>query len=92
MLNILLVEPFYTGSHASWADGIIAKSSHNVSLLKLPGRNWKWRMHGGTVTLSGQFKKLKVKPHLIIATDMMDLTVFLSLTMTELLKKWLHHS
>ena len=37
-------------------------------------------MHGGAVTLARQFLESKVRPDVIVATDMLDLTTFLSLT------------
>ncbi|MDM8519860.1 DUF3524 domain-containing protein [Anaerolineales bacterium HSG6] len=79
-MKILLLEPYYTGSHAEWADGYARHSHHQVELLTLPGRFWKWRMHGGAVTLARQFLALPTKPDLILATDMVDLTSFLALT------------
>jgi glycosyltransferase involved in cell wall biosynthesis len=78
-MRILFVEPFYTGSHASWIEGIIKESRHEVTVINLPGRYWKWRMHGGAVTLAGKYRELSRKPDLIVASDMLDLTVFLSL-------------
>ncbi len=80
MMKILIIEPYYTGSHAAWADGIIKYSKHDVALLKMPGRYWKWRMHGGSITLAREFEKLDYRPDLIIATDMIDLSGFLALT------------
>jgi len=46
----------------------------------MKGQFWKWRMHGGAITLANQFKASKFQPDLILATDMLDLTTFLSLT------------
>jgi len=46
-MKILLVEPFFVGSHASWAKGYQQFSQHDVEILSLPGRHWKWRMYGG---------------------------------------------
>tara|TARA_B100001093_G_scaffold516225_1_gene594521 strand:- start:753 stop:1751 length:999 start_codon:yes stop_codon:yes gene_type:complete len=46
----------------------------------MKGQFWKWRMHGGAVTLARKFNEMKWKPDLILATDMLDLTTFLSLT------------
>ena len=37
-------------------------------------------MHGGAVTLARKFNNMKWGPDLILATDMLDLTTFLSLT------------
>lgn len=79
-MNILIIEPFFTGSHASWARGIEKYSSHNIKLLTMPGRNWKWRMHGASITLAKEFLSSDFEPNLIIATDMLDLTTFLGLT------------
>jgi glycosyltransferase involved in cell wall biosynthesis len=79
-MNILLVEPYHMGSHAAWATGYAAHSRHQVTALTLPGRFWKWRMHGGAVTLARQFLAIEARPDLILATDMLDLTTFLALT------------
>lgn len=82
-MKILLVEPYFTGSHAAWAKGYRHHSQHEVNILSLPGRFWKWRMHGGAVTLARQFLESDLTPDLILATDMLDLTTFLALTRTR---------
>ena len=79
-MKISLVEPFYSGSHAIWADEFAHCSSHQVEILSLGGRHWKWRMHGGAVTLAQRFLEGGCEPDLILATDMLDLTTFLALT------------
>ncbi|MDX1521413.1 MAG: DUF3524 domain-containing protein, partial [Anaerolineae bacterium] len=79
-MKILLIEPYYTGSHAAWTDGYAKYSQHQVDILSLPGRFWKWRMHGGAVTLARKFLASTLRPDLILATDMLDLTTFLALT------------
>ena len=79
-MHILLLEPFFTGSHAAWAQEYQHVSSHEISILSLSGHHWKWRMHGGAVTLARQFLESELKPDLILATDMLDLTTFLALT------------
>ncbi|MEM7336284.1 MAG: DUF3524 domain-containing protein, partial [Chloroflexota bacterium] len=79
-MRILLVSPYHGGSHASWANGYAKYSGHKISLLTLPARFWKWRMHGGALTLAKQFNASDEAPDLILATDMLDLTTFLSMT------------
>jgi glycosyltransferase involved in cell wall biosynthesis len=79
-MRIALLEPYFTGSHASWAAEYAAHSGHTVELLTLPGRNWKWRMHGGAVALASRFMALAEPFDLILATDMLDLATFLALT------------
>ena len=79
-MKILLIEPYYTGSHKQWADGYKKHSSHEIRILSMKGQFWKWRMHGGAVTMAIEFNKMNWCPDLILTTDMLDLTTFLSLT------------
>lgn len=79
-MNVLILEPYFTGSHAQWADGYKQHSKLNVEILGLPGQFWKWRMHGGAVSLAKKFLARAENPDLIVATDMLDVTTFLALT------------
>jgi glycosyltransferase involved in cell wall biosynthesis len=88
MMKIWLVEPYYAGSHQAWADGYRAHSRHDVRLLTLPGRFWKWRMQGGAITLARQVTRILEPepggagggpPDLILASDMLNLPLFLGL-------------
>lgn len=79
-MNILILEPYFTGSHKAWAQGYQKQSKHRVEILSLPGNFWKWRMHGGAVSLAKNFLATDFEPDLLLATDMLDLTTFLSLT------------
>lgn len=82
-MKILLIEPFFGGSHQQWAEGFQAHSSHDVHILSLPARHWKWRMYGGAVELAHQALQLDFKPDLLLATDMLDFTTFLALTQKQ---------
>jgi glycosyltransferase involved in cell wall biosynthesis len=79
-MKICLIEPYLTGSHAAWAEEYARFSRHQVELLTLPGRHWKWRMHGGAVTLARRFLAQQTDCDLLLASDMLDLAVFLALT------------
>lgn len=83
-MKILLIEAFYTASHKKWADGLKAHSRHEVQLLTLAGRHWKWRMHGGAISLASEFKKLDFTPDLLLITEMMDVALFRALTQTQI--------
>ena len=78
-MKIWLIEPYYTGSHQAWAAGYAAHSRHQVRLLTLPGRFWKWRMQGGAVTLARMAAEIEEQPDLILASEMLNLPVFLTL-------------
>ncbi|PID84909.1 MAG: glycosyl transferase family 1 [Chloroflexi bacterium] len=79
-MRITLISPYHGGSHQAWAEGFQQHSVHDVDLLTLPDRFWKWRMHGGAVTLARRFLANGRYPDLILADDMLDLTTFLALT------------
>ena len=82
-MKILLVEPFFTGSHACWAKGYRKYSGHDVNILDLNGQFWKWRMHGGAITLAKRFLSSKARYDMILVTDMLDLTIFQALTRSK---------
>jgi glycosyltransferase involved in cell wall biosynthesis len=79
-VNVTLVSPYHGGSHEAWATGYRDASEHAVEILSLPARFWKWRMHGGAVTLARRFMDQAASPDLIVATSMLDLATFLALT------------
>jgi glycosyltransferase involved in cell wall biosynthesis len=79
-VRIVLLEPYDTGSHHAWMVGYRAHSAHDITILSLQGYFWKWRMHGGAVTLARMYLEADLRPDLILATDMLDLTTFLALT------------
>ena len=79
-LNILILEPYFCRSHESWAQGFAKNSRHNVEILSMKGAFWKWRMHGGAVTLARRFLEGGFRADLLLASDMLDLGTFLALT------------
>ncbi len=77
-MRILLIEPYLTGSHRLWAEGLKRNSRHNIEILSLPGRWWKWRMQGGGLVLGRRFRRKFIEPpDLILASDMLDLPNFI---------------
>ncbi len=79
-MKILLLEPYLTGSHKSWAEQYVRHSRHQIEILGLRGKYWKWRMHGGAVSLAREYAALDFRPDLVLASDMCDLSTFLGLT------------
>ncbi len=76
-MRIALLESYYGGSHKAWADGYLRFSRHDIELIALPAQFWKWRMQGGAISLA---RMLKSKPDLILASSMIDLSIFRALT------------
>lgn len=71
-MNILLFEAYYGGSHKSWADQLKFHSTHQIEILSLPARHWKWRMEGAAIAFAKMLSGRIAKPDLLIATSMLD--------------------
>ena len=85
MAKVLLIEPFYAGSHRAFADGLAAHSEHEWTLLTLPGGEWRKRMRRGAIELAEQFRDTGGTFDVVVATDMLDLPLFLALTRPRLM-------
>ncbi|PID40005.1 MAG: glycosyl transferase family 1 [Proteobacteria bacterium] len=48
-MRFLFLEPFFGGSHRDFAEGLVEHSRHDIDLLTLPARFWKWRMRGAAL-------------------------------------------
>lgn len=48
-LHVLLLEPWFTGSHQVWAGGWQRASRHDLHLLTQPGTHWRHRMMAAAV-------------------------------------------
>jgi glycosyltransferase involved in cell wall biosynthesis len=76
-MRILLVEPYYGGSHRAWADGYAATSRHDVTLVTHEAQFWKWRMHGAHLTLANEVVVgLVDPPDVVLASSMMNVAGF----------------
>ena len=80
-MRITLLESYYGGSHKTWADGYQRASRHEIELLTMPAQYWKWRMQGAAITFA---RLLDTKPDLILASSMIDLSIFRALTFRRL--------
>lgn len=81
-IKVILIEPFFTGSHARWCEDLKKYSSHSVEIVSLEGRHWKWRMHGGAISIA---QKLKDKEaDILVVSDMIDLALLKALLPNQL--------
>lgn len=73
IMKILFLEPFFGGSHKDFALGFQTHSRHDITLVTLPARFWKWRMRGAALYFVNKIKDFS-SYDAIMTTDMMDLT------------------
>ncbi|HEY8544986.1 MAG TPA: DUF3524 domain-containing protein, partial [Acidimicrobiales bacterium] len=81
-LKVIVCEPYFTGSHRSWAEGLAAHSRHDVRLVTHAGGFWKWRMQGSPLTLAADVRRLVGewgRPDVLLASDMVHLPALLGL-------------
>ncbi len=56
--RLLVLEPYYGGSHRAVLDGLLDRLDVDFDLLTLPARKWKWRMRGAAITMAQQARDL----------------------------------
>ena len=81
-MRVLVVEPYFTGSHRSWAEGFARHSAHDVRLVTHDGAFWKWRMQGGALTLAEEIDELVTtwgRPDVVLVSDMVHVPALLGL-------------
>lgn len=78
-MKIALIDPFHTGSHRAWAEGVAQHLGHEVRLFTLPGRHWKWRMHGAAASLAQEYLDSGFRAEVVLTTDMLALDTFAAL-------------
>jgi glycosyltransferase involved in cell wall biosynthesis len=62
-MRILYVEPFDGGSHATFTRTLTAGIEAQFSVLRLPGRHWKWRMRGSAAWAALEHAPTLQAPH-----------------------------
>jgi glycosyltransferase involved in cell wall biosynthesis len=79
-MNILAIEPYYSGSHRAFLKGLQENSAHEIIPIKLDYRRWKWRMHGDSVKLAEMSSHISEEIDLLLVSSMTNLPAFLALT------------
>jgi len=79
MSRVLFLDPYHGPSHAALSTAYAAHSRHQVTLLALPPRKWKWRMRGAALAFEPQVRALPEPPEALVTTDMLNVPEFLAL-------------
>lgn len=78
-MRILVLEPYYGGSHRAVLDGLLARLGCEYDLLTLPARKWKWRMRGAAITMADETRRLHsegARWDLVYASTFLNLAEF----------------
>lgn len=80
MARVVLVEPYYGGSHRAWADGLVARSRHEIHLVTHDPAYWRWRLRGASLTLAEAVTTAVAEhgpPDVLLVSDMVHLPAML---------------
>lgn len=75
-LHVVLVEPWFGGSHRAWAEGLVAASRHRITAVTHEDRFWRWRLRGSAVTLAEALREhadRAGRPDVAIVSGLTDL-------------------
>lgn len=81
-MRVLVVEPYYGGSHKAVLDALVPELGYECDLLTLPARKWKWRMRGAGIVMAEEAARLHasgVRWDLVYASTFVNLPEFLAL-------------
>jgi glycosyltransferase involved in cell wall biosynthesis len=56
--RLLVLEPYFGGSHRAVLDCLLSALGWEHDLLALPARKWKWRMRGAAITFAQEARRL----------------------------------
>ncbi len=80
MARVVLVEPYYGGSHRAWADGLVAHSGHEIHLVTHDAAYWRWRLRASALTLAEAVSGVVAEhgpPDVLLVSDMVHLPALL---------------
>ncbi len=76
-MEVVLVEPWFAGSHRAWAEGYAAASAHDVRIVSLPAGPWRWRLRAGAVPLARMITddiELHGRPDALLVSGLVDVS------------------
>lgn len=83
-MKILLLEPYFGGSHQAFLEGLQQYLPYDFQQLVLPARKWKWRMRLAAPIYAETLWQMNKKPDLVLCSTFMDVA-----TLRGLGPRWL---
>jgi len=80
MARVVLAEPWFGGSHRAWAEGLARHSRHDITIVGLPDRLWRWRLRAGAAPLAakiGEVIEQEGEPDLLVVSGLVDVAALL---------------
>lgn len=80
--RILVVEPYYGGSHQHFLEGLMAHVAAEYTVVRLPARSWKMRMQLAAPFFAREVSKMAVNSRFfdtVLCSTFLDVALFRSL-------------
>ncbi|OGQ95709.1 MAG: hypothetical protein A2521_17105 [Deltaproteobacteria bacterium RIFOXYD12_FULL_57_12] len=79
-MNLLILEPYYGGSHQAFLTGLVEQLGWEWDLLELPARGWKWRMRLAAPCFAGMLaERAGQGPDRILCSSFVDVATLRAL-------------
>jgi len=78
-LSVLILEPYYGGSHRSFLDGLMRNTPFEYTLIQMPARKWKWRMRLGAPVLAEELKRGNRRYDRVLCSTFVDVAALRAL-------------
>jgi glycosyltransferase involved in cell wall biosynthesis len=75
-LKILVLEPYFGGSHKSFLKGLSTHLPFEFTYMTLPARKWKWRMRLSAPYYADKLKQSKERFDRILCSTFIDVATF----------------
>lgn len=75
-LNVLVVEPYYGGSHKQFLDGLTQHLPFRFRPMTLPARKWKWRMRLAAPHFARLLHRADERFDLVLCSTFLDVAAF----------------
>jgi len=82
-MKVLVIEPFYTGSHKQWLDGLVKHVDFEITTITLPGKLWKWRTESSAFRIAEKYLALEMEFDRILCSGFFNLALFKSFVLKE---------
>ena len=79
-IRAALIEPWLSGSHRAFAEGLAGSLGLPCDVVALPGSSWRRRMRLSAIPLAEALDALSPAPDVLLATDYVDLPALAALS------------
>ena len=78
-LSVLILEPYFGGSHRNFLDGLMRNTPFDFTLMDMPARKWKWRMRLSAPVLADELRRSNRRYDRVMCSTFVDVAALRAL-------------